>query len=129
MFYSFDLGWNSYASHGTLPDLRIPKKEMNGAKKAGKGFANSAQSLASLDCTIGNKTASEHVELTQAQLRGIDGDWYNSGPTLQQLNTSLYEAKTADCPGWKSQNDYFKAGTQAVDRAYSAENVPSQQSR
>jgi hypothetical protein len=82
-----------------------------------------------LNCTIGNDTAPVFVELTRAQLRDIDGDWYHSGPTLQSFNTSVNEAKTAYCPEWKQQKEFVKLGAEAVERAYSTKMEEQQQSR
>jgi hypothetical protein len=69
------------------------------------------------------------VELTHAQLPDIDGDWYNSGPTLQSFNTSINEAKTANCPSWKQQKSFVKEGMGAVEGAYSTGMEEQQQSR
>jgi hypothetical protein len=69
------------------------------------------------------------VELTRAQLRDIDGDWYNSGPTLQRFNTSLNDAKIADCSEWKQQKKFINEGSRAVERAYSTGMEKQQQSR
>jgi hypothetical protein len=128
-YFRFDVDWKSFATHGTLDDLRIPKKKRNGAKKAGRQLGKSLQSLDPLNCTIGNDTAPVFVELTRAQLRDIDGDWYKSDPTLQSFNTSVNEAKTAYCPDWKQQKNLVRLAAEAVERAYFTKMEEQQQSR
>jgi len=102
---------------------------MKRAKKAGREFGESLQSLEPLNCTVGNDTARVFVELTRDQLRDIDGNWYHSGSTLQSFNNSINEAKAADCPAWNQQKLCTEEGTRAVEQAFSNKVEAEQQAR
>jgi len=82
-----------------------------------------------LNCTIGDKSAPIFVELSEGQISEIDGNWLNSQATRDKFNSTVNDARNADCPEWRGQKQYVETATCALKRANAEDITALQQSR